>query len=152
MKTTRSLVKETNSKYDISNIIKIIDMCVDYLNIENTDGVEIFISPMKRTFEDDYFAFIHQANNTMFVVYIKEKILKQNKVSKFNVNMLLHEMVHLRQYIDGDLSVPGINSTIAIWKGKQYDNSFAYNQRPWEMEAESVSKKGCKEIYRKLKS
>lgn len=149
MKTIHSLVKDINSKYDISNIVKIIDICTDYLEIEDVD---IYISPMRKDFEDDYFAFIQQASETMFVVYIKERILKRNKITKFNVKMLLHEMVHLRQYVDKHLSVPSTNSNFAIWKGKKYDSSFEYNQRPWEMEAEDVSKKGYKELYKKLKS
>ena len=148
METTRSLVKELNSKYDISNIIKIIDMCVDYLEIE---GVDIYISPMKKDFESDYFAFIQQASETMFVVYIKESILKKNKINRFNVKMLLHEMVHLRQYVDKHLSVPTTNSSFATWKGKRYDSSFEYNQRPWEMEAEKISKKGYRGILKELK-
>lgn len=149
MKTIHSLVKDINSKYDISNIVKIIDICTDYLEIEDVD---IYISPMRKDFEDDYFAFIQQASETMFVVYIKERILKRNKITKFNVKMLLHEMVHLRQYVDKHLSVPSTNSNFAIWKGKKYDSSFEYNQRPWEMEAEDISKKGYKELYKKLKS
>ena len=148
METTRSLVKEVNSKYDISNIIKIIDMCVDYLEIE---GVDIYISPMKKDFESDYFAFIQQASETMFVVYIKERILKRNKIDRFNVKMLLHEMVHLRQYVDKHLSVPTTNSSFAIWKGKRYNSNFEYNQRPWEMEAEQISKKGYRGILKELK-
>lgn len=149
MKTIHSLVKDINSKYDISNIVKIIDICTDYLEIEDVD---IYISLMRKDFEDDYFAFIQQASETMFVVYIKERILKRNKITKFNVKMLLHEMVHLRQYVDKHLSVPSTNSNFAIWKGKKYDSSFEYNQRPWEMEAEDISKKGYKELYKKLKS
>lgn len=148
MKTTSSLVKKVKLKYDISNIIKIVDVCTDYLEIEDVD---IYISPMRKDFEDDYFAFIQQANEIMFVVYIKESILKRNKITKFNVKMLLHEMVHLRQYVDKHLSVPSTNSNFAIWKGKKYDSSFEYNQRPWEMEAENVVRKGYKELYKKLK-
>lgn len=148
METTRSLVRELTLKYDINNIIRIVDACTDYLDIKDVD---IYISPMRKGFEDDYFAFIQQASETMFVVYIKESILKKNKINRFNVKMLLHEMVHLRQYVDKHLSVPTTNSSFAIWKGKRYDSSFEYNQRPWEMEAEHISKKGYRGILKELK-
>lgn len=48
-------------------------------------------------------------------------------------NTICHEMLHLKQYIDGDLSVD-IDNRKFTWKGKDYQYSFPYKQRPWEQE------------------
>lgn len=47
--------------------------------------------------------------------------------------VICHEMLHLKQYIDGDLAVD-VNNRQFSWKGKIYPYSYPYMQRPWEQE------------------
>jgi hypothetical protein len=55
------------------------------------------------------------------------------------MELLAHEMVHLRQYVTGQM-VDDIFNTLVIWEGTVYDactdaNSWAYWNAPWELEA-----------------
>ena len=47
---------------------------------------------------------------------------------------LCHEMVHLKQFLSGDLKWD-LNKPEFIWKGLVYNNDFPYNDRPWEEQA-----------------
>lgn len=55
------------------------------------------------------------------------------------IDILAHEMVHLKQYLTGQLKdIPGM--TIAVWEGNLYPvsndpTSKAYWEAPWELEA-----------------
>lgn len=59
-------------------------------------------------------------------------------------NLLLHEMVHLSQYVSGDLSLD-LDSNIYTWKGQAYGPEIEYRKRPWEVEAFSMASKLEKE-------
>lgn len=48
-------------------------------------------------------------------------------------SILCHEMLHLKQYIDGVLSLD-INKKKFFWNGKEYSYDVPYMQRPWEQE------------------
>ena len=55
------------------------------------------------------------------------------------LELLAHEMVHLKQYVTGQMVDDPFNSLV-IWKGTAYDactdaNSWAYWNSPWELEA-----------------
>ena len=49
-----------------------------------------------------------------------------------DLNLILcHEMVHLKQFLDGDLKLD-LDKYEFTWKGLKYDKSIPYNSRPWE--------------------
>lgn len=60
------------------------------------------------------------------------------------VRILLHETVHLSQYVSGDLSLD-LDSNIYTWKGQIYGPEIEYRKRPWEVEAFSMASKLEKE-------
>ena len=41
--------------------------------------------------------------------------------------------------------------SLDTWKKKRNDSSYEYNQRPWEMKAEKITKKGYRGILKELK-
>jgi hypothetical protein len=55
-----------------------------------------------------------------------------------------HEMIHVRQYLYGDLMMPEDDSTELLWKGKPYlsvrgdQDGAAYLALPWEAEAAEI--------------
>jgi hypothetical protein len=50
---------------------------------------------------------------------------------------IAHELVHVRQYVRGDL-----NEEMSYWRGVSVDaRKIPYDEHPWEIEAESVAKK-----------
>ena len=65
----------------------------------------------------------------LFRVYV------DNKLSKYEQRLVLaHEMIHVKQYVKGELKVT--NKEEVIWKGRKYQYDYSYNrQMPWENEA-----------------
>lgn len=54
------------------------------------------------------------------------------------VSTLMHEMVHVWQYMTGKLKQPSTNK--AIFDGVDYDWDMDYDTRPWEIEAHAKEK------------
>jgi hypothetical protein len=55
------------------------------------------------------------------------------------LELLAHEMVHLKQYVTGQM-IDLLLTGVVIWEGTAYDactdaNSWAYWNAPWELEA-----------------
>ena len=48
--------------------------------------------------------------------------------------VLCHELVHLKQFTDGKLSL-NMDSKVFTWKGRNYSGDTPYGERPWENEA-----------------
>lgn len=65
------------------------------------------------------------------------------------VRILLHETVHLSQYVSGDLSLDLASRTFT-WKGKTYGPETDYFRRPWEIEAFKIADELWK-AYKKSK-
>lgn len=65
---------------------------------------------------------------------------------KINPNMhsgvqgltICHELIHVKQFIEGRLKV--VQGGIE-WEGEYYPTSVPYEERPWEIEAESMERK-----------
>lgn len=64
--------------------------------------------------------------------------------------ILAHEMVHLKQYIKGELI--DLTNWATQWKGDIYKDNIPYEQLPWEIEAFSMQKSLYKEYKRELLS
>ena len=58
---------------------------------------------------------------------------------------LAHEMVHLKQFVRGELFDYAIGQRVQ-WKSKTYKTSLAYNKQPWEREAYRLEDKLYKEF------
>ena len=91
----------------------------------------------------EYSALLHNTLPNKYVLYVRE-----GNVSQF---VLCHEMVHLKQYEDGRLSMSSDFKTIT-WEGEKMDNSIPYNLREWEKEAFSQENRLWKKYkkWRKL--
>lgn len=50
------------------------------------------------------------------------------------IHTLAHEMVHVKQYVKGEL-----NDALDVWRGKDIDSdNMDYDDHPWEIEAEKI--------------
>jgi hypothetical protein len=47
---------------------------------------------------------------------------------------LAHELVHVRQYAIGDL-----NEEATLWQGRLMESNLAYDNQPWEIEANELA-------------
>ena len=52
---------------------------------------------------------------------------------------LAHEMVHVKQFVKGELW--DYEDTRVVWKSKQYSNKQPYNEQPWEKEVYRLEEK-----------
>ena len=68
-------------------------------------------------------------------VYQLLKVLIDARLSASKQRLVLaHEMIHVKQYAKQELIV--LNDRSMIWKGREYQYAYEYNQRmPWEQEA-----------------
>jgi hypothetical protein len=60
------------------------------------------------------------------------------------VSTILHEMVHVKQFLSGILKQPECG--VAIFNKTTYDWNMKYDDRPWEIDAHSKEKQ-LKEIF-----
>jgi hypothetical protein len=66
-----------------------------------------------------------------FLIEVKKELSEED----FLVT-IAHELVHVRQYVRGDL-----NEEMSYWRGVSVDaRKIPYDEQPWEIEAESVAK------------
>lgn len=127
------------SKYDFVTICKII--LTQILNIEDIE-LNVYINDRfvsRFDTADIEIKAILQGFPEMkkYVLY-----LKKNIGSLELLEIICHEMVHLKQYYSGDLR---LNGTIFTWKGQKYED-ISYWDRPWEKEARTEQYKIEKEV------
>jgi len=66
-------------------------------------------------------------------VHVFHLAIKANFKLAHTLEILAHEMVHMKQYMNGDLYY---NHPKTCWKGKPYRTTdFEYSELPWEKEA-----------------
>lgn len=65
----------------------------------------------------------------------REFLISVNKENDLEmmVETVLHEMVHVKQYVRGELSECGV-----VWKGKDCSHIKEYMSLPWEIEAHAL--------------
>jgi len=56
--------------------------------------------------------------------------IQKNKSERYMLMTLAHEMVHLKQYVMGEL-----DETMDVWNGKRVSSKVSYWDSPWEIEA-----------------
>lgn len=67
-----------------------------------------------------------------FVIEVRQSDSEEEKLKT-----LAHEMVHVKQYIRGEL-----NEEMSVWRGRKVNSDeIPYSEQPWEIEAESTAHK-----------
>lgn len=123
---------EFSPKYTVINQTKIpyLDTIVQAGLISlNSDSVNIRIFPLEiakniQIQGVDLKAFV-TGTGSVYVIYIEDSGRSKD------IEILSHELVHLKQYQDKRLV---INGQVSIWLGDTL-NIKSYNDRPWEIEA-----------------
>lgn len=135
----KNVVSNIDIGYSIPNLKRLVNVIAHIFNIES----EIFIMPL-RVKELDENSYVVPSINS-FIIYVNEKYLREDKITNFVIRMFIHEMWHIKQMIDGDLSF-NFDHTIATWKGKEYTKEINHKERPWEIEAREAEDKFYKQI------
>lgn len=114
-------------KTNLNNYVELLDfLCKDMdgelhvltneklLDRFSTDEIELEALSTKSPIADTY------------IVYVREDVSEK---------ILCHEIIHIKQFISGDLDYNLAENTY-FWKGKVYQsNEISYFSRPWEKEA-----------------
>ena len=84
------------------------------------------LSYLGLTYVDDYNSSgkLREFTLEIYRDQIEEEILKT----------LAHELVHVRQYSIGDL-----NEEATLWQGRLMESNLAYDNQPWEIEANELA-------------
>lgn len=67
-----------------------------------------------------------QDNNREFIIELEKKLCLYDFVTS-----LIHEMIHVKQYVRNELKDEGLT---VFWKGEDC-SKIAYSKQPWEVEA-----------------
>ena len=127
----------------MSNLIRILNAAKSVLNI-NTD---VNIAPMRVKLDDT--AYAYKVLDSYFI-YINEDIFRKDKINNFNIRVIIHELYHIKQMIDGDLKFSD-DHKIVYWKNVKYDKSYSYDERPFEVEARLAETKYFKQVKKLVK-
>lgn len=121
------------TKYkDSDNLDKLLQFVTDKLSI--TSG-EVILSTNDRILDMFGSKDLH-LEAILQPTPIKDtfNLILRNRESSDVELILCHEMIHLNQYLNGDLKLDWDKKEF-YWKGVKYENTIPYDNRPWEKEA-----------------
>ena len=131
---------ESSKNFDVEELIKFL---IKELNITKDFNLSIYYNEKLlnelSTDNVEFAALLQQSTPELYVLFVRK-----SKVGLAQI--ICHEMVHLKQYVSGDLKMNSDFRTVT-WKGKTYDNSSEYFSREWEIEARALENK----LWRKFK-
>lgn len=123
-----NIIPNVNIGYNIPNLKRLVNTVAHVLDIVNT----LHIAPLAiEQFDDKAYAV---KQGCEFVLFINKSILQKDKINTSLIKLIIHEMWHIRQMKEGELSF-NYNHTKAIFNGKEYTNMTPHNDRPFESEA-----------------
>jgi hypothetical protein len=126
--TQDNYVRNTTNLPYLDTVIKV---GLDVLEIKNSS---IFARPLTIKNDGDIDYKAHILSNNLNHGTIKQYLIEIDKTNRTNIiRNLSHELIHLRQYQSGTLTV---TKDYVIWKGDTIKNNIPdYFNRPWEVEA-----------------
>jgi len=76
-------------------------------------------------------------------------VLDKNADTKDLIRTVIHEMVHVKQYIRKEMDSEVVGSRMR-WKSKTYPYDIEYNDMPWEKEANRLETKYGNEYLKEI--
>ena len=113
--------------FDIPNIKLMVNTVAHVLKIENV----VHVMPMKLNFDGNAYAV---KQGCEFIIFCNKDFLNKDKITNFSIRVIIHEMWHIKQMMDGRLKF-NYDNTKAIYNGVEYTNLVAHENRPFEIEA-----------------
>lgn len=124
--------------YYIPNISRLAKVVLKELGV----SAEVDIQPLKIKTSDaisyvERYGSKYDANKkAKYTIFIDTAILKADELSDPMINLMIHEIWHVKQMEDGRLRA-NTGSTVAVWEGVHYTMTMPHEQRPWEIEAKN---------------
>lgn len=91
-----NIIPNINIGHEMPNIKRLVNTVAHVLGIQNV----VHVMPMRLNFDDNAYA-VKQGYE--YVVFINEKFLSKDKINDFIVKVIIHEMWHIKQMMDGEL-------------------------------------------------
>jgi predicted metallopeptidase len=136
-----NIIPNINIGYQIPNLKRLVNTVAHVYGIKNV----VHIMPLRfNNFDENAYAV---KQGCEYIIFINEKFLKSDKIDKFVIRLIIHEMWHIKQMMEGRLKF-NYEHTKAIFNGIEYTNLTAHNKRPFENEAIGAEKK----YYSQVKS
>lgn len=117
---------------DIDGIAALLDFIAKQLDIRDA---EVVITQNDKLL-DRFGTREHRVNGLMHkstAPGVYNLMLREHPSEPLNL-ILCHEMIHLGQFIKGQLSL-NMDTKVFTWKGQSYASDYPYECRPWEIEA-----------------
>lgn len=130
-----------NNIYIINHTSYEADFVAQYLHDEKINNVTVVIKyfPEVIRYKVSDPAFVRQASEDLYIIYIKK-----NRPDDYSRILLLHEIIHVKQYKKRDLV--RISKSIIQYKGRRYNlNHYSRDDLPHEIDCE----KECNRIKKK---
>ena len=126
------MIKELNIGYDIPNTKKLVNTVAYVLGIQNV----VHVMPMRLNLDGVAYAV---KQGCEFIIFCNKDFLNKDKITNFSIKVIIHEMWHVKQMMDGRLAF-NYDNTKAIYKGVEYTNLVEHSKRPFEVEARKAER------------
>ncbi len=127
------IVRITNTE-DSSEVRAQVFRYLDYFAIEEKVGISVIFT---KNMPDNMKGMTYCMNQNKAYPYLIIKVRIDARLSKREHNLVLaHEMIHVKQYVKGELKV--IDHKRVIWKGRTLQHQYTGTRQrisPWEREA-----------------
>lgn len=127
-----NIIPNINIGYEIPNIKRLVNTAAHVLGIKKA----VHVMPMKLNFDGVAYAV---KQGCEFIIFCNKDFLNKDKITNFSIRVIIHEMWHVKQMMDGRLTL-NYNNTKAIYNGVEYTNLVEHSKRPFEVEARRAEK------------
>lgn len=138
MEKIDNIIPNINMGYEIPNIKRIVNTVAHVLGIKNA----IHVMPMRLNFDGVAYAV---KQGCEFIIFCNKDFLNKDKITNFSIRVIIHEMWHIKQMMDGRLTF-NYDNTKAIYNGVEYTNLVEHSRRPFEAEARSAEARYFKQV------
>lgn len=123
-----NIIPNINIGFDIPNLKRLVNTIAHVFGIKTV----VHIMPLRfKNFDENAYAV---KQGCEYIIFINEKFLKSDKVNTFMIKLLIHEIWHIKQMMEGRLKF-NYEHTKAIFNGVEYTNLMPHENRPFESEA-----------------
>jgi len=132
----------------VDKYLKLLNISNKYIKVRFVNKIPGCNKNVLGMYEVEYVTRPHKETSNIHTIYINKNILgNRYKLLK----TLMHELVHIKQYISGKMSWVKYNSksekVFVFWKQKKMGefSDLEYYSSPWEIEARKIEDRMWKE-------
>lgn len=144
---TQTIVGADEEQVPLYN--KAVDMLRELLNIPSDIKLSISLKPGISLDKGQNGLTIPNPNNPKHIFIF----LNPNLVGAEVITTLAHEMVHVKQIVEGRMDIQLVDGSYNVeWEGKEVPNAKYSRGHPWEIEAHTQERPLTHQLIQKLQS